>query len=94
MTAIEDFDARIVKPIVEDLRNRNEDFRVVVTMDHFTPLALRTHVSDPVPTLLYDSREQTKGSGQPFHEKSCTEYDAVENNRINAGHEMIEKLFA
>ena len=35
--AIEDFDTRIVKPIVEDLRNRNEDFRVVVTMDHFTP---------------------------------------------------------
>lgn len=94
MTAIEDFDARIVKPIVEDLRNRNEEFRVVVTMDHFTPLALRTHVSDPVPTLLYDSREETKGSGQPFYEKSCTDYDAVANNSINVGHEMIEKLLA
>lgn len=93
ITAIEDFDARIVKPIIEDLRTRNEDFRVVVTMDHFTPLALRTHVSAPVPTLLYDSREQVKGSGQSFYEKSCTEYDAVENNSIKAGHEMIEKLF-
>jgi 2,3-bisphosphoglycerate-independent phosphoglycerate mutase len=92
ITAIEDFDARIVKPIIEDLRNRNEEFRVVVTMDHFTPLALRTHVSDPVPTLLYDSREETKGSGQLFYEKSCTEYDAVANNSINAGHKMIEKL--
>lgn len=94
ITAIEDFDTHIVKPITEDLRSRNEDFRVVVTMDHFTPLALRTHVSDPVPTLLYDSREQTKGSGQAFYEKSCIEYDAVENNNIDAGHEMIEKLFA
>ncbi len=92
ITAIEDFDARIVKPIVEDLWHRKEEFRVVVTMDHFTPLALRTHVSDPVPTLLYDSREESKGSGQPFHEKSCTEYDAVANNSISAGHEMIEKL--
>jgi 2,3-bisphosphoglycerate-independent phosphoglycerate mutase len=92
ITAIEDFDARIVKPIIGDLRTRNEDFRVVVTMDHFTPLALRTHVSDPVPTLLYDSREQVKGSGRSFYEKSCTEYDAVENNSIKAGHKMIEKL--
>ena len=94
ITAIEDFDARIVKPIIEDLRQRNEDFRVVVTMDHFTPLALRTHVSDPVPTLLYDSREKTKGSGRPFHEKSCTEHDAAARNRIRAGHEMIEKLLS
>jgi len=92
ITAIEDFDGRIVQPIVEDLRKRGEDFRVVVTMDHFTPLALRTHVSDPVPTLLYDSREQTKGSGQTFSEKSCTEYDAVQRNSIKSGHEMIEKL--
>lgn len=92
ITAIEDFDARIVKPIIEDLRTRNEDFRVVVTMDHFTPLALRTHVSDPVPTLLYDSREQVKGSGLTFSEKSCTEHDAAEKNSIRAGHEMIEKL--
>jgi 2,3-bisphosphoglycerate-independent phosphoglycerate mutase len=93
ITAIEDFDAHIVRPIIEDLRNSSQDFRVVVTMDHFTPLALRTHVSDPVPTLLYDSRELIKGSGQPFCEKSCNEYAAVEKNSIKAGHEMIEKLF-
>ncbi|MCP4340632.1 MAG: cofactor-independent phosphoglycerate mutase [Desulfobulbaceae bacterium] len=93
ITAIEDFDTRIVKPIVEELWARNEDFRVVVTMDHFTPLALRTHVSDPVPTLLYDSREQIKGSGQTFFEKSCTEYNTTANNSIDNGHEMIEKLF-
>jgi 2,3-bisphosphoglycerate-independent phosphoglycerate mutase len=92
LTAIEDFDARIVRPIIEDLRKRHQEFRVVVTMDHFTPLSLRTHVSDPVPTLLYDSREKTQGSGQPFSEKSCTEHDAAENNGIKAGHEMIEKL--
>ena len=69
--AIEDFDARIVHPIVQYLRGQQEDFRLVVTMDHFTPLSLRTHVSDPVPTLLYDSREQLRGSGQVFCEKSC-----------------------
>ncbi|MDK9707267.1 MAG: cofactor-independent phosphoglycerate mutase [Desulforhopalus sp.] len=92
MTAIEDFDRRIVRPIITDLRARHEDFRVVVTMDHFTPLALRTHVSDPVPTLLYDSRELQPGSGLPFSEKSCIEYDATVGNRLNAGHKLIDKL--
>lgn len=90
--AIEDFDARIVQPIVDHLRDQQEDFRVVVTMDHFTPLSLRTHVSDPVPTLLYDSREHLRGSGQVFCEKSCIEYDQKQNNAIARGYTMIDKL--
>lgn len=93
ITAIEDFDGRIVQPIVENLRNREEDFRVVVTMDHYTPLSLRTHVSDPVPTLLYDSREQVKGSGQVFNEASCKIYNGQESNSIDNGYRLIEKLF-
>ncbi len=92
ITAIEDFDQRIVRPIVADLRTRKEDFRVIVTMDHFTPLALRTHVSDPVPTLLYDSRELQGGSGVNFSEKSCRQYDAVAANRLDRGHKLIAKL--
>ncbi len=90
--AIEDFDTRIVQPIIHHLRDQKEDFRVVVTMDHFTPLAIRTHISDPVPTLLYDSREQTIGSKQLFSEKSCIEYHARKNNEITQGHKMINKL--
>lgn len=66
--AIEEFDGRIVAPIIQGLRDRGEDFRVAVTMDHFTPIALRTHTSDPVPVCIYDSREITPGSGQTFSE--------------------------
>jgi 2,3-bisphosphoglycerate-independent phosphoglycerate mutase len=90
--AIEDFDTRIVQPIIQHLRDQEEEFRVVVTMDHFTPLVLRTHISDPVPTLLYDSREKMEGSKQFFCEKSCTEYDAENNNAITQGHTLIDKL--
>ncbi|OGR19303.1 MAG: cofactor-independent phosphoglycerate mutase [Desulfobacterales bacterium GWB2_56_26] len=92
ITAIEDFDSRIVRPIVHHLRQTGEEFRVVVTMDHFTPIALRTHVSDPVPTLLYDSREQKAGSGRTFDEKSCREHDAACGNGLDAGHRLIDKL--
>lgn len=90
--AIEDFDSRIVKPIIRHLRDRGEDFRVVVTMDHFTPLSIRTHISNPVPTLLYDSREQKPGSKQFFCERSCTEYDARKNNSLTQGHKLINAL--
>jgi len=90
--AIEDFDQLIVKPIVQHLRDLPEDFRVVVTMDHFTPLSLRTHVADAVPTLLYDSREKTAGSGQTFNERSCVNYHNRQGNAITRGYTMIEKL--
>jgi 2,3-bisphosphoglycerate-independent phosphoglycerate mutase len=90
--AIEDFDGKIVAPIIAGLRARGETFRVVTTMDHFTPLSLRTHVSDPVPTLLYDSRELQPGSGRSFSEKDGREHDAHHGGALTAGHRLIEKL--
>ena len=61
MQAISDFDRQIVRPIVEEMERRNEPFRLVVTMDHYTPLHLRTHVDWPVPMLLFDSRSRSTG---------------------------------
>lgn len=58
MQAVADYDAKIVRPIVEGMERRGEPFRLVATMDHYTPLHLRTHVSWPVPMLLYDSRSR------------------------------------
>jgi 2,3-bisphosphoglycerate-independent phosphoglycerate mutase len=92
LTAIEDFDRRIVAPIVADLEGRNEEFRMVVTMDHFTPLSLRTHVADPVPTLLYDSRRLRPGSGLAFNEENGRRHDAATGIRLDAGHQLVEKL--
>ena len=74
--AIEDFDAKIVYPIVKHLRDKEEQFRAIITMDHFTPLALRTHTSEPVPVILYDSRERTPGSQLPFDETVLKSHEA------------------
>lgn len=89
--AIEDFDSRIVKPIYQHLLDSGEDFRIVVTMDHFTPLAIRTHTSELVPTLLFDSRANS-GSGRLFTEKEAVAHDQAQQNAIDNGHTMIEKL--
>jgi 2,3-bisphosphoglycerate-independent phosphoglycerate mutase len=55
LQAIEDFDAKIVGPLLAGLKGLGEH-RVLVLCDHFTPLSLRTHSSEPVPFILYDSR--------------------------------------
>ena len=91
--AIEDFDQKIVKTIVEELRRQGESFRVVVTMDHFTPLALRTHTSDPVPTLLYDSSEEKKGCGLDFSEKTCAASKEQGTKSLENGYELVHRLF-
>ncbi|MCL2340950.1 MAG: cofactor-independent phosphoglycerate mutase [Proteobacteria bacterium] len=66
--AVADFDRRIVAPIVETMESRGEPFRLVVTMDHYTPLHRRTHEDWPVPMFLYDSRGIAAPSGRPYTE--------------------------
>lgn len=91
LQAIEDFDEKIVSYIINGLQESGEDFRVVVTMDHFTPISLRTHTLDHVPTLLFDSRQDSQGSNLPFNEKS-TQTDGIET--LHNGHELIDKLLS
>ncbi len=55
LRAIEDFDAKVVGPMLAGLEKLG-DFRLLVLCDHLTPLALRTHTDEPVPFILYDSR--------------------------------------
>jgi 2,3-bisphosphoglycerate-independent phosphoglycerate mutase len=88
--AIEDFDARIVAPITAALDQRNEPYRVIVTMDHFTPLALRTHTDEPVPALLYDSRKPWPEPIHPFDEQLIKDPDRP--LPLTPGHRMLEVL--
>ena len=53
--SIENMDQRILKRIKEAMDASGEDYRILILPDHPTPIRLRTHVSDPVPYLLYDS---------------------------------------
>lgn len=55
--SIELIDEKIAGYIIEELDKGSEDYKIMVLPDHPTPLALRTHTSDPVPFLIYDSRK-------------------------------------
>ncbi len=78
--AIEDFDQRIVTPIVAEMERRGEPFRLVVTMDHYTPVHRKTHEDWPVPMFLYDSRGCAQPSGLEYTEAHVLA--AVMNNGL------------
>lgn len=58
--SIADLDSRLIAPIKQAMEEAGEDFRMLVLPDHPTPLRIRTHASDPVPYVLYDSTHQQK----------------------------------
>lgn len=61
--AIESLDAKVIRTVVEGMQAANEPFRLLVMPDHPTPIRCRTHTSDPVPFLLYDSTRELKRIG-------------------------------
>lgn len=92
LQAIEDFDSKIVGRITKALDAQNTDYRVVITMDHFTPIAVKTHTGEPVPTILYDSRTPQPASGIPFTERAALETKDIET--LANGYQLIERLLA
>lgn len=59
--AIEIFDERVVGPIVEGLEKSGEEWRVLLMPDHATPIAIKTHSSDPVPFAIAGSGVEPDG---------------------------------
>ena len=57
LKAIEDFDALVVGPVLEGMRQFGE-YRILCTPDHPTPLRLMTHTSEPVPFIIYGGEER------------------------------------
>lgn len=52
--AIELFDTRIVAPLWQALEKRGEPYRLIVAMDHRTPVSLKGHSREPVPIVVLD----------------------------------------
>ena len=53
--AIQFVDEHVVGTIRREMDASGEPYRLLIAPDHPTPVSLRTHTSDPVPYLLYDS---------------------------------------
>ena len=67
--SIEQIDEKVVKYIVAEMERRDMDYSMLIMPDHPTPLKLKTHVSDPVPYVLY--RRGDEGNGAAYDEENA-----------------------
>ena len=58
--SIEYLDSRVVARIKNAMDASGEDYRLLITPDHPTPINIRTHTRNPVPYILYDSTKERK----------------------------------
>lgn len=87
--AIEDFDRKIVAPILEGAEKFG-GYRLLILPDHFTPLTIKTHSSEPVPFIVFSSEEKDNPikAGRSFDEESAEKAGLL----IEKGHELMEKF--
>ena len=83
--SLENWDRRILTGLVEGL-DRLGPWRMLLLPDHATPLRLRTHTSDPVPYLIFDSAVDVPGG-------TYTEA-GVAGRPVVPGHELMARLIA
>ncbi|MBW1824107.1 MAG: cofactor-independent phosphoglycerate mutase [Deltaproteobacteria bacterium] len=72
IAAIEDFDAKVVKTVLEGMR-QFEEYKIMVLPDHRTPIVKKTHTSEAVPFAFCSSASLMKGAKQQvdFSEESA-----------------------
>lgn len=88
--SIEQIDNVVIPTLIEKLTAAGEDFAMLVTPDHPTPCACKTHVSEPVPYLVY-SNKQNLGNGA----KRYTEDEAASTKQyVSDGYKLIERLIS
>ncbi len=82
--AIELIDELVLGPVVEFLKTY-DDFAVLVCPDHPTPINIQTHTSNPVPYLIYSSKEEKENGFTTFTEETAK----ASGNYIEKGFTMM-----
>lgn len=86
--AIELIDQDIVGPLLTGLEAAGEEYSILVMPDHPTPLAIKTHISDPVPYLLYRSNGEKESGIDTYTEET----GASTGRFVANGYEMMNRL--
>lgn len=87
LAAIENLDSRVIAPIKAAMDESGEEYRMLVLPDHPTPIRIRTHTSDPVPYVIYDSRRQERKLAH-YNEKEAS----ATGHHFPTGYLLIDHL--
>lgn len=87
--AIELIDEKIVGTLLPELRKFGE-YKIMALPDHPTPIKTRTHASDPVPYLIYDSTKEHDSGILSFTENTAK----LSGNFVGVGYTLMDKFLA
>ena len=87
--ALEDFDEKVVGTVLKGMAHRN-DWRLLLMPDHPTAIALKTHVADPVPFVLYSRSEPRNNGAVGYNEKDAAKTGVVAKQAFRLMEALIE----
>ena len=73
INAVEKIDSDILGLMIPELERRGERFKVLLLPDHPTPVAIKTHIGDPMPFAIYDSARELLPHAAAYSEKDAAE---------------------
>lgn len=85
--AIEFIDG-VVEKVMYELQDLEEGLTVLVTPDHPTPLSLKTHTSDSVPFIIYNTLNEKESTAQKYSELECE----ATGLKLSSGAELMKML--
>lgn len=89
ISAIEAFDAKVVGNVLNGMKDFPE-FRVMVATDHYTPVSVRTHTTEPVPFAICGTGiTPPEGGGR---DRFCEEDARARGLFVPEGYKLIERL--
>lgn len=78
-----------VLPVILQALEAYDDYKIMILPDHATPLSLKTHVSDPVPFLIYQKSKAKENTEMTvFDEESAAKTGLM----IDFGPQLIDRM--
>lgn len=86
--AIELIDSEILGTLLKGLKDF-DDYRLMILPDHPTPISIKTHSSDPVPFLIFDSRKTEISNPDLIYSEACAKKTGT---FVEQGHTLMDKF--
>jgi 2,3-bisphosphoglycerate-independent phosphoglycerate mutase len=87
--ALEDFDEKVVGTVLKGMAKRS-DYRILLMPDHPTAIALKTHVAEPVPFVLYSPAEARDNGNVGYNETDAAKTGIVADKAYRLMESLIE----
>lgn len=85
--SVEMIDEKVIGYLKKKLDDAGIEYKMMILPDHPTPISLKTHVSDPIPYIIYDSTNE-KETNRTYTEKEAKKT----GNYIEEGYTLMSKF--